>query len=1102
MWTRKRISAVVVAVLVSVAGGVVSAEYLPWVDVEDANEPNYVEGELLVRFAPKQDAMIPTRLERRAILNALGGARETGAYWLVPGLTVVKLPDGVTVEQALAKFNARKDILYAEPNWILRIQFTPDDPGFADQWGLNNTGQTGGTTGADVNAPEAWDLAVGTQEIVVAVIDTGVDYNHPDLAANMWVNEGEIPANNIDDDDNGFIDDVYGYNMIGVDPNTDTGGIPVPDPNHDGDPMDDNGHGTHCAGIIGAASNNDMGVSGVCPNVRIMALKFLGSGGSGDNAHAISCIQYAINNGANIMNNSWGGGGYSSSLKAAIEAAGDAGLPFIAAAGNSKPVGIDNDQYPHYPSSYDCSNIIAVLATDHDDALSGFSNYGETTVDLGAPGSSILSTYSVSPYLLGKYAHKSGTSMACPHVAGACALVWSVNPSLDYSDVKSIIMDSVDEVDSLEGKCVTEGRLNVHRAILSIPAYGSFVALNRQYYSCSDEINIIAGDSELAGDGTTDVNIVTSDGNDLETVTLTETPADSGLFLGSIATSPNSVTADSDYLEVSDGETITVTFSDVNDIATTDCVSPVIVDDIIDFNDAPIGPDIWISFDTNELTVACVRYGTTCGGPYKTQYSKGFSHNIKLLEPYPWADNYFIIEATDLAGNTTTDANCYMFTTDGPEDINVPADFNSIQDAVDAIDEPTWDGWRVIVAPGTYEETVTIDKECTLTSTDPYDSSVVANTIIDANGAGTAVTFPGWTPLDPGLSAYEGPVVTGFTVKSGTMCIACYGGSPTISNCVIELDSSEAYSNVVYCYTSGTATIENCTITGTYYNGTQRGIMCHTSDPIVRNNVINTTGEGIHIYSSGPTIKNNIIRDCETYGIRSYKGGDAVIRNNTIVSNYYAKGISNDYRTAPTISNCILWGNSDDLDNCSATYSCIEDVNDANGVGNISSDPNFIDPENYDYHLASDSPCINAGDPNGDYTGQVDIDGDVRVMCRVDIGADEVECFPSEYSAYADWVAMGQPDCWCYCWPYQCDADADGVVTADANEYRVSQADLDLLNANWKKLIDDPALNPCADFDHKAHSRGYRVYVGDLATLTANWQKTDEELDGDCPRDE
>ncbi|MBN2271625.1 MAG: S8 family serine peptidase [Sedimentisphaerales bacterium] len=779
MRIRTRISAVVVGILVSVAAPA-NGRYLSDIGLEEPNEPNYVEGELLVRFAPKHDETIPTVLERRAVLNALDGAQEIGSYWLVPGLTVVKLPAGVTVEQALGRFNARGEILYAEPNWILRALVTPNDPYFADQWGLNNTGQTGGTSGADVNTPHAWDMAMGTQEIVVAVIDTGVDYNHPDLAANMWVN-----------------DDGHFGKHFWTDANK---------ARHDSnDPMDDNGHGTHCAGIIGAVTNNGIGVAGVCPNVRIMALKFLASNGYGETVDAISCIQYAINNGANIMSNSWGGGPDSPSLKAAIEAAGDAGLLFVAAAGNKAR---NNDVSPYYPASYDCSNIIAVAATDHNDALSSFSHYGATTVDLGAPGSSILSTYSKIPYDLGKYEYLSGTSMACPHVSGACALVWSINPDLDCGDLKSIIMDSVDEIDSLDGKCVSEGRLNVHRAILKIPEYGRFVTLDRQYYSCSGEINIIAGDSELAGDGTTDVNLVTSAGNDLETVTLTETPADSGLFLGSIATSPNSVSLESNYVEVSDGETVTVTFSDANDTATVDCVYPVISN--IDFNEAPIGPDITIAFDTNELTVACVRYGTTCGGPYTTDYSKGFSHNIKLLKPSPLTKHYFIVEATDLAGNTTADtndANCYTFTTDGPIEINVPGDFNSIQDA---IDQPIWDGSCVIVSPGTYNEIIDFKaKAITVRSTNPDDWDIVKDTIVDSNGADRAFLF---NKGEDANSMIRGLTIKGLGLDFGIVTVVY--SQPTISRCIIE---------GVYGTTQG------CPF----------GIFCEGSEsPIISNNIV------------------------------------------------------------------------------------------------------------------------------------------------------------------------------------------------------------------------------------------------------------------------
>ena len=284
----------------------------------------------------------------------------------------------------------------------------------------------------------------GQQQIIVAVIDTGVDYTHPDLAANMWVNEGEIPGNGLDDDHNGYIDDVYGYDFC----------------NNDGNPRDDHDHGTHCAGTIGAVGNNNQGVAGVCWNVKIMAVKFLDSAGSGSTSDAIVSVEYSTLMGANLSSNSWGGGGYSQGLKDAIDAAGAAGMLFVAAAGNDNT---NNDSNPHYPSSYDCESLIAVMATDRYDNKSSFSNYGPTSVDLGAPGSSILSCKPGN-----QYQYLNGTSMATPHVAGACALLWSMNPAVSNLEIKNILLQTVDP--TLAGLCVSQGRLNLYNAILETKA--------------------------------------------------------------------------------------------------------------------------------------------------------------------------------------------------------------------------------------------------------------------------------------------------------------------------------------------------------------------------------------------------------------------------------------------------------------------------------------------------------------------------------------------------------------------------------------------------------------------------------------------------------
>ena len=374
------------------------------------------------------------------------GKRKTPSqrWWLV------KLPEGTTPEQAINALSHNPNVELAEPNYEVTIQLTPNDPRFPDLWGMENIQQTGGLYDADVDAPEAWDINTGSQQLIVAVIDTGIDYSHEDIADNMWVNSGETPDNGIDDDGNGFIDDVYGYDFV----------------NMDGDPADDHGHGTHCAGTIAAVGDNSIGVVGVNWNSRVMAVKFLGSGGSGSTAGAINAIDYAVSMGANVLSNSWGGGGFSQALLDAINDASNAGVLFVAAAGNASN---NNDSYPTYPATYDAPNVIAVAATDHNDNRASFSSYGATTVDLGAPGVSVLSsvpTESCSLCSSTGYRYLNGTSMATPHVSGAAALLWSHSPSLTMEEVKTVLMDTVDPIPALAGITVTGGRLNVNNALL------------------------------------------------------------------------------------------------------------------------------------------------------------------------------------------------------------------------------------------------------------------------------------------------------------------------------------------------------------------------------------------------------------------------------------------------------------------------------------------------------------------------------------------------------------------------------------------------------------------------------------------------------------
>jgi len=401
-----------------------------------ASKSAYVPDQLLVRF----DASVKGA-SKAARVKELGGEQILREYRLVPGLCLVSLRKGTVLQNALKTFNRDKGVLYAEPNYRVKaLETVPDDARFDELWAMHNTGQTGGSPDADIDAPEAWDTAHGNASVIVAVIDTGVDYNHPDLDDNMWVNTGEVPGNGEDDDGNGYTDDIYGYDFY----------------NGDADPIDDHGHGTHCSGTIGAEGDNGEGVAGVCWDVQIMALKFLDSAGNGSTADAIVCVEYATRMGAKVLNNSWGGGPYEQALKDAIDAAGAADILFVAAAGND--YGNDNDIVPHYPSNYDSSNVVSVMSTDHNDNRSGFSNYGETSVDLGAPGSDILSCRNG-----GGYQTKSGTSMATPHVVGACALLRAANPTLTYSQVKQALLSTVDP--TLTGQCVSGGRMNLAKAL-------------------------------------------------------------------------------------------------------------------------------------------------------------------------------------------------------------------------------------------------------------------------------------------------------------------------------------------------------------------------------------------------------------------------------------------------------------------------------------------------------------------------------------------------------------------------------------------------------------------------------------------------------------
>jgi subtilisin family serine protease len=347
--------------------------------------------------------------------------------------------------ERLRELRASGLFAYVEPDYIVRKIGTPSDAAYTDGrlWGLSNTGQRGGRSGADIEVLPVWNQTTGSKNVVIGVIDSGIRHTHQDLAANMWVNPGEVAGNNRDDDGNGYVDDIHGINAI-------TGS---------GDPMDDDGHGSHCAGSIGAQANGGGAVVGVNWNVSLMGLKFLTAKGTGRNSNAIECIDYAIDQQVDILNNSWGGGGYSQALFDAIDRARAAGILFVVAASNE---GTNNDTRARYPANFAVANIVSVAALDRNDRLAGFSNYGASTVHLGAPGVDIYSTTADSDSSYDTY---DGTSMAAPHVAGVAALIKAALPNLTMAELRDRLVKNTRPVAALAGRTISGGAVSAERAL-------------------------------------------------------------------------------------------------------------------------------------------------------------------------------------------------------------------------------------------------------------------------------------------------------------------------------------------------------------------------------------------------------------------------------------------------------------------------------------------------------------------------------------------------------------------------------------------------------------------------------------------------------------
>lgn len=434
----KRLAKLLVTVLILSASNLITYANEP-------SSPPYAVDQLIIKFKSHiQDA------DKQNLLSKIQAKRLEKLDFIKA--EVIHVNKSRSISAWVETLRQHPWVEYVEPNYTVRMDATesklPNDMYFSHLWGLNNAEKQE----ADIDAPEAWKAYKPVRKIVVAVIDTGVDYDHPDLATNRWVNAKEdlnrdgrltkADLNGKDDDKNGYIDDVLGWDWV----------------NKDNDPMDDHGHGTHVAGTIAAKINNGGGVAGVAGQgyVKIMPLKFLSKSGSGYTSDAVKAVEYSFVHRAVLSNNSWGGGGPSQALYYAIQRYQSGGGLFIAAAGNSSN---NNDTRPFFPAAYPLDNIISVASMTASDTLSGFSNFGEKTVHLAAPGSNIASTFPGN-----RYAYMSGTSMAAPHVCGVAALLWT-QKTTDAKQIKAILMDSARPLPALDKKVVTGGVLNANNAL-------------------------------------------------------------------------------------------------------------------------------------------------------------------------------------------------------------------------------------------------------------------------------------------------------------------------------------------------------------------------------------------------------------------------------------------------------------------------------------------------------------------------------------------------------------------------------------------------------------------------------------------------------------
>lgn len=966
--------------------------------------PPYVPGEIIVHF--RTDATPAMRMALAHVDAPTVHVRRTEEH---ADYELWRIDDtNVCVETWAAEMTRNPAVAFAEPNYIYSIHKTPNDPLFPELWGLHNTGQHDGVPGADISATAAWHYTVGT-DIIVAVIDTGVDYTHPDLVSNMWRNPGEV-IDGTDNDGNGYVDDIFGINPI------------------DGtsDPLDNHGHGTHVAGTIAAQGNNNEGIVGVCWHARIMALRAFNDQGYGDAFAILETIDYAINHGARIINASWGGASYSYALVNAIGRAQAADVLFVAAAGNGDIFGngINNDITPHYPASYSNENIIAVAASDRTENLTWFSNYGSNSVHLAAPGRAILSCVPG-----GGYESWGGTSMATPHVVGAAALLLSFNPHLRFHEIKDTLLTHVDVSSNYIGKLITGGRLNVAAPLHTMS--GIFFDLPHYFPGATAEIMLVHAAFE--GDPSVVISL-TTDAGDAETLTLYPLAHNPRIFTNALPIAYGAPILSNGVIEGIHSTRVFAAHHALSSTGMTEITTTLHITVPLKERTVPFTTDAVSIVGFNNGTVPVYMYVSNTASHASAHFIATNEWETPLL---PLADatdgNPFIIAGENIYGSAAT-THVYV-TRLGPTNSTHFVALNGIhlwpydswQNAatnITAAVNTAPQGNTILVRSGVYnEDEIILTRAVSLIGVDGPETTIItprnAHRCLSANTPAyiAGITLQGGT-ADNGGGVYLAHATMSNCVIQGNTSLRDGGGiyltdNAQLIDCRVLSNTAQRHGGGVFIHNN--ATVETSTLSANHADTHGGGAYLHDGGMISRSYILDNTASddagGVYLYGfragdTPPLVTDSLI--AYNHG-QKFGGGAALyysgkLQHCTIVSNYTTilagGGVSTDRGGA--IHNTIIYHNTAPVgDNYFSrnqapvfSHTCTTPL--PAGEGNISDNPLFT--QDGAWQLVGASPVINAASPLYT-TNTYDLTGAPRLYSGIpDMGAVEwrpaaLQCF-------------------------------------------------------------------------------------------------------------